>query len=121
MVTFSPPMRPAMRVPLNTRAGVAQAPMEPGARCTRWVPWRGPLAGEVVTLHDAGEALALADGGDVDAVAGGEEVDADLLADLVAVDVVEAELDEPHARGRRPALAKWPASGLVSFLASFSP
>ena len=60
---------------------------------------RGLLAGEVVTLHDAGEALALAHGGDVDAVAGGEEVDADLLADLVAVDVVEAELDEPHAGG----------------------
>ena len=26
MVTFSPPMRPAMRVPLNTRAGVAHWP-----------------------------------------------------------------------------------------------
>ena len=32
MVTFSPPMRPDMRVPLNTRAGVAQAPTEPGLR-----------------------------------------------------------------------------------------
>ena len=42
MVTFSPPMRPAIAVPLNTRAGVAQAPMEPGARCIRWVPWLAP-------------------------------------------------------------------------------
>ena len=39
VVTLSPPMRPAMRVPLNTRAGVAHWPMEPGARCTRWAPW----------------------------------------------------------------------------------
>ena len=38
MVTFSPPMRPAILVPRNTRDGVAQAPMEPGARCVRWVP-----------------------------------------------------------------------------------
>ena len=28
----------AIFLPLNTRAGVAQAPMEPGARCTRWAP-----------------------------------------------------------------------------------
>ena len=36
------PMRPAMRVPLKTRAGVAQAPMEPGERCLRWTPWPAP-------------------------------------------------------------------------------
>ena len=75
-------MRPAIRVPLNTRAGVAQAPMEPGRPVLLWVPWRGALALEVVALHDAGEALALADGGDVDLLAGGEQVDLDLLADL---------------------------------------
>ena len=42
MVTRSPPMRPAIFVPLNTRDGVAQAPIEPGARCTRWAPWEAP-------------------------------------------------------------------------------
>src|SRR4051794_39523509 len=36
------PIRPAIRVPLNTRAGVAHAPMEPGARCLRWVPCPAP-------------------------------------------------------------------------------
>ena len=43
MVTFSPPMRPAIRVPWNTRDGVAQAPMEPGARWVRWAPWEAGM------------------------------------------------------------------------------
>jgi hypothetical protein len=32
-------MRPAMRIPLNTREGVADAPIEPGLRmlCEPWV------------------------------------------------------------------------------------
>src|SRR5690606_219720 len=38
VVTRSLPIRPAMRWPLNTRPGVAQPPMEPGARCLRCVP-----------------------------------------------------------------------------------
>src|SRR6185295_15869458 len=33
------PMRPAIRTPLKTRPGVAQAPMEPGERCLRSTPW----------------------------------------------------------------------------------
>src|SRR5439155_3954646 len=38
-VTRSLPIWPAIRVPLNTRDGVAEAPMEPGERCLRSVPW----------------------------------------------------------------------------------
>ena len=64
----------------------------------RWAPWLALLAAEAVALHDAGEALALADGGDVDPVAVGEQVDLELLADLVAGHVVEAQLDERGAR-----------------------
>ena len=56
--------------------------------------------------------------GDVDLAAGGDGVDRDLLADLEAVDRVEAQLDEPLAGVDADALAKWPAAGLVSFLAS---
>src|SRR6201992_2836903 len=37
-VVRSEPIRPAIRTPLNTRPGVAQAPIEPGERCLRWVP-----------------------------------------------------------------------------------
>ena len=43
------PIRPAILMPLNTRPGVAQPPIEPGERCLRcdtvraprpWKPWR---------------------------------------------------------------------------------
>ena len=41
-MTRLPPMRPGIFMPLNTRAGSALAPIEPGAR-TLWEPWRtGP-------------------------------------------------------------------------------
>ena len=39
IVTRSLPIWPAIRMPLNTREGVAHAPMEPGERCLRCVPW----------------------------------------------------------------------------------
>src|SRR5262249_9110564 len=55
-------------------------------------------AGEAVALHDAGRALALAHRGDVDALAVGEDVDLDLLTDLEARHVVDAQLDERGAR-----------------------
>src|SRR5690606_4463053 len=38
VVTTSLPIRPDMRVPLKTRPGVAQAPIEPGLRWLRWAP-----------------------------------------------------------------------------------
>ena len=41
-MVFWPPDRPAIRVPRKTREGVAAPPIEPGARCTRWVPWLPP-------------------------------------------------------------------------------
>ena len=58
----------------------------------------GALTLEVVALHRPGEALASADGGHVDLGSGGDAVDGDLLADLVAVDVLESQLDEAVAR-----------------------
>src|SRR5581483_10839160 len=42
VVTRSLPIRPAIRVPLNTRAGVAQPPIEPGRRWTACAPWLAP-------------------------------------------------------------------------------
>ena len=59
----------------------------------------GVVAFEVVTLHDAGEALALSGADDVDQVTGFERVGRDLLADRVAGDVGEAQLDELVAGG----------------------
>ncbi len=59
----------------------------------------GTLTREVVALHATGEALTLRDCGGVDHLALFERVGEDLLADLVARDVVEAKLDELLARG----------------------
>src|SRR5436309_4883606 len=41
-VVRRPRSRPAIRAHLNTRPGVAHAPMEPGERCLRWVPCAAP-------------------------------------------------------------------------------
>ncbi len=98
-MTFSPPMRPAIRLPLNTRAGVAHWPdgaRAHGARGGRrgwrvWPekPWRFITPAKPLPLLTAVTSIALAVG---------EDVDLELLADLVAGDVVEAQLDEAHAR-----------------------
>src|SRR5579875_183885 len=42
VVTLAEPCWPAMRVPLKTLAGVAQAPIDPGARWCLWLPWLAP-------------------------------------------------------------------------------
>src|SRR4029077_1110243 len=42
VVTVSRPIWPDIRTPLNTRPGVAQAPIEPGLRWLRWAPCEAP-------------------------------------------------------------------------------
>ena len=61
-----------MRMPLTTRDGNDEAPIEPGAR---WniEPCDAGAAGEMVALDDALEALAAAGADDVDALAVGED------------------------------------------------
>src|SRR5262249_54145412 len=58
----------------------------------------GAETAEPVPPHHTRVALALADGGDVDELTAREHVRLQLLADFVAVDVVEAELDDFDAR-----------------------
>jgi hypothetical protein len=55
-------------MPLTTREGNDEAPIEPGAPVEHRPVGRG-AAGEVVALHDALEPLAAADAEDVDAIA----------------------------------------------------
>ncbi len=54
----------------------------------------GWLALEVVTLHRSCETFSAAHSSDVNAVANGELVDGDLLANLKAIDRIEADFDE---------------------------
>ena len=103
MVTCSWPMWPDIRRPLNTRPGKAHEPIAPGARWCLWLPWLAPwplkLWRFIVPAKPLPRLTAVTSTFD----AGGDDVDEDLLADLVAVDVVEAQLDEALARvDRRP-------------------
>ena len=82
-VTRTPPMRPDIFCPRNTRDGVAEAPIEPGVR-TLCEPWRDGAALEVVPLDRAGEALADRRARDLDLVAGLERLDGDRVADARA-------------------------------------
>ena len=86
-------------MPLNTRPGVAQPPIEPGERCLRCDAVRRRQAVEAVPLHDTGEALALAGADDVDGLRRrSNELGGELLAERVRRRVVGAELDEVAAR-----------------------
>ena len=85
-------------MPLKTRLGVEEAPIEPGLRWLRCEPWRRRDTLEVVALHDTGEALALAGADDVDQLAGLEDVDRELLAERVLGGVGGAHLGEVAAR-----------------------
>ena len=100
-VTRSLPIWPGPRMPFITRAGQAEAPIEPGAR-TLCEPWDFGPAAEVVALDRALEALALGGAGDLDLLADLEGLDGDGVADLQLAGLV-AELDEvTHGPGRRP-------------------
>ena len=113
-------MRPAIRVPLNTRAGVAQAPTEPGLRCTRWVPceafwpeklWRFMVPAKPLPRLTA--VTSTSSPADSRSTASSWPISKPLMSSRRS----STSLD-PAATS---ALAKWPASGLVSLRASLLP
>jgi len=113
VVTCCPPILPAILVPLNTRDGVAQAPIDPGERLLLVVPVRGALALEVVSLHPAGKTLALGDGDGVDQFPGLEQVGGQLLPTSNS-EASSSRSSTSLRPGSTPALSKWPRSGLVN-------
>ncbi len=117
-MTRLPPIRPGIFVPLNTRAGSALAPIEPGAR-TLWEPWEtGPrpkLWRLIVPWKplptEVAETFTLAPGSNCSTVSS--------LADLRLGRLV-AELLQHRARAGASAFFRWPSSGLVSLRSSVS-
>ena len=101
-MTFVLPYWPAMRTPLNTRAGVAHAPIAPGARCFLWLPCDAPWPEKLWRFMTPLKPWPLRDAGDVDPLAGREHVGLDHLAELEVREVVDAELDEVLLRRARP-------------------
>ena len=99
-MTRLPPMRPGPRMPLNTREGVAEAPIEPGAR-TLCEPWLTGPGGEVVALDRALEALALRTPETFTIWPGSKASTRHLVADLELAGLV-AELGQVAQRRARP-------------------
>ena len=83
---------------LEHAAGVGAGTDRTGCPVVLVVAVAGTLTLEVVALHRPGEAFASADGRHVDLGSCGDAVHGDLLADLVAIDVLETQLDEAVAR-----------------------
>ena len=102
MVTRPLPCWPAIFMPLNTRAGVAHAPIEPGERCFLWLPCDAPWPLKLWRCIAPVKPLPLLIAGDVDPLAGGEHVGAEHLADLEA------------ATGRRRAARRGACAGAAS-------
>ena len=97
-------------MPLKTRDGVAEAPIEPGLR-TLCEPCVTRAAAEVVALDRALEALADADPRDLHLVARLEDLDRDALA---LDGAVEVRRGTRRGGGRRldAEPCRWPSSGL---------
>ena len=101
-VTRLPPIRPAILIPLNTRDGVAEAPIEPGLRTLCEPCERGPLE-KLWRLIVPWKPLPIPIPATLTCVAGLEGLDRDGLALDRAVDLA-AELDELPVRADAEAL-----------------
>src|SRR6266496_1905642 len=119
-VVRTPPIRPAILTPLNTRPGVAQPPMDPGERCLRWVPWEALRPLKPCRFITPAKPLPL-----LFAVTSTRSPAANVPALTSWPRVYSAALSvrssTRYRRGVTPAFAKWPAAGLVTFRGSMSP
>src|SRR6516225_5221099 len=119
-VVRTPPIRPAIRTPLNTRPGVAQAPMDPGERCLRWVPCAAPRPRKPCLFMTPAVPLPLL-----------RPVTSTCcpLANTSAVtscpsvysDASSVRSSARYRRGVRPAFSNTPLTGLVTLRGSISP
>ena len=105
------PIWPGPRMPLNTRDGVALAPIEPGrAHVVRAVADRAAV--EVVALDRALEALALRAPGDLDRLALLERVDRHLRRRSSSSPRASPRNSARWRSAGAPAFFRWPSSRL---------
>ena len=98
------PICPGIRIPLNTRAGKALAPIEPGAR-TLWEPWlTGPRL-KLWRLIPPWKPLPIETPGDLHLLARlkpATVTSSPILGPSSAAEILVAELDQvAHRRGAR--------------------
>lgn len=120
VVTVSVPMRPAMRRPLNTRPGVAQAPIEPGLRWLRWAPCEALTPAKPCRFMTPAKPLPLLV--PVTSMAWpASNVSTGSSWPTVYSEASAVRISTTCRRGVVPALAKWPACGLLTLRPSISP
>ena len=95
--TRGAPIRPAILVPLNTLAGVAQAPIDPGERCFLWLPWEAPWPLKLCRFIPPAKPLPLLTAVTSTLSPAFEHPGVDLLADGVAIGSSSAQLDQALA------------------------
>ena len=111
-MTRSPPMRPAMRMPLKTRLGVEEAPIEPGLRWLRCEPCEAETPLKLWRFMTPAKPLPLLVPTTSTSWPASKIVDGELLAERVLGGVGGAHLGEVAAR-RDAGLLEVAGGGLV--------
>src|SRR5690606_36106961 len=121
VVTRLEPIRPAIRMPLKTRPGVAQPPIEPGLRCTAWAPWLDGCRWKPCRLMVPAKPLPLLVP-TTSTKAPASKVSAAVISWPTSYSLASAvRSSTTWRRGVTPALAKWPARGLFTLRGSVAP
>src|SRR5690606_1733229 len=116
----TPPIRPAIRVPLKTRAGVAHAPMAPGERCLRSTPWEPRSPWKPCRFITPAKPLPLVRPVTSTSWPGANRSTATSWPSVYSLASVVRSSTRCR-RGATPALAKWPDSGLLTLRGSIAP
>ena len=119
-MTRSLPMWPAIRIPLKMRAGVAQAPTEPGERCLRSVPWEADRPLKPCRFITPAKPLPL-DTPTTSTRSPGVNTSALSSWPRVYSPASAVRSSTRWRLASTPALAKWPARGLLTRRGLISP
>ena len=120
MVTVSEPIRPAIRTPLKTRPGVAQAPIEPGLRWFLWAPCEEETPWKPCRFMTPAKPLPLLV--PVTSISSpAAKVSTGSSWPTANSPAVVVRISTRCRRGVVPAVWKWPARGLFTLRPSISP
>src|SRR3954466_9849262 len=120
VVCRTAPMRPAIRTPLKTRLGVAQAPIEPGERCLRCVPCAAPRPLKPCRFMTPAVPLPLVRP-TTSTFCPASKTSAVTSWPGVYSPASDVRISATKRRGVTPAFAKWPASGLFTLRGAIAP
>ena len=105
---------------MNTLAGVAQAPSEPGARCTLWAPWEAPWPWKLCRFITPAKPLPLEIPVTSAFMPGANRSATPMRWPILNSDTSSTRTSTRCLVGVTLALAKWPAWGRLTCLAFIS-